>query len=100
MKKIICPQCKGIGYIFPAFPHKVLSNEEIEFFKCDMCNGEKNVSRKHLQWIKIGQKLETKRISKRLTLKRASIEAKIDPIILSKMERGCIKPDVSILKMY
>ena len=99
---IKCPQCKGIGSIFPAFPNKKMLETPIkelqEFFKCDMYNGNKEVSDEITQWKIDGNTLKNKRIEKKIPLRQESQLLDIDNITLSKMERGCIKPNISLLE--
>lgn len=99
---IKCPQCKGIGSILPAFPSQSMIEAPIEelkeFFKCDMCNGNKEVSDEVNQWQIDGDILKDRRIEKRIRIGQESKLLDIDVSILSKMERGCIKPDMSLLE--
>ena len=101
MKNIKCPQCRGMGYILPLFPNqKMLETpieELMEFFKCDMCNGNKEVSDEVNQWQIDGDILKDRRIEKSIRLGQESKLLDIDVSVLSKMERGCIKPDMSLL---
>ena len=101
MKEIKCPQCNGTGHFpFPAFPHKTMLQTPIEelkeFFKCDMCNGKGLVTEEVIGWIADGKALKDIRILKRTLLNKAAKQLDVDIQILSKMERGCINPDVAI----
>ena len=101
VKKIVCPRCKGdFKNVFPAFPHKKMLETSIETlredFKCDMCNGSGKVSEEVLSWIEDGKMLKDKRIAKKIVLRLAAKQLNMDIALLSKMERGCVKPDMSI----
>ena len=98
---IKCPQCKGTGHFpLPAFPHKKMLEtpiEEIkEFFKCDMCNGNKEIIEDVYTWMIDGDIIKDRRIAKRILLRNAPELVNIDIMTLSKMERGSIKPDMAI----
>jgi rubredoxin len=102
--KIKCPDCNGLGCWFPAFPHKEMrdqlnrmTEEEIkELFKCRVCNGSKEVSKETLNWIRDGKLLKDKRIGKEIVLSKAAKMLNVDARILSDMEIGASKPDMSI----
>jgi hypothetical protein len=101
MKEVVCPQCYGTGHFpLPAFPHKKVLETPIEelkvFFKCDMCNGKGLATEEVYGWIADGELLKDRRIAKRICLRNAPEILNIDIQILSKMERGCIKPDMDI----
>ena len=100
---IDCPKCKGGKEplcCFPAFPNKKMlekSNEELmKLFACMQCKGTGRVSDEMTQWIRDGEILKNRRISEKVTLRNACKLLNIQPSILSEMERGVIKPDLSI----
>lgn len=94
---MICPECHGTGKLnFPFFVREEQIKYEKNAIPCDFCNGKKQVSEEVNQWMVGGHLLKYIRISKRMTLRDASRFLKMDVGILSKMERGAIKPDLSL----
>lgn len=83
MKK--CPNCKGIGFVPAIF-------KDISII-CDMCKGTCKVNDEVFGWIEEGLELKNYRINVLgLTLRQASILYNIPAHILSKYERGVLKP--------
>jgi len=100
---IDCPKCKGGKdplCSFPAFPNKKMleknSGELMKFFACTQCGGSGKVVEEMIQWIKDGEILRNKRIAVRVTLRDAAKSLGLQCSMLSEMERGIIKPDMSI----
>lgn len=94
---MICPECHGKGTItFPFLVREQLIKYEKNPIPCDFCNGKKEVSDAVIQWMVGGELLKHIRISKRMKLRDAARFLKMDVQTLSKMERGAIKPDLSI----
>lgn len=73
------------------------SIEELkQFFKCDMCDGRGLSSEIVIGWMADGDIIKDRRIDKELILFKDARQLNMDCKILSKMERGCIEPDMSI----
>ena len=91
-----CPKCNGELFLRIAFPHDI----DMSTIPCIQCEGTGEVPEEMTQWIKDGAILKDKRISKRITLRKASEQFDDDFLVmamkLSSMERGVIKPDMSI----
>ena len=81
-----CPNCKffGDGNIYSFHGEKICV--------CDMCNGTTRVPLIVLWWRLLGWIIKNRTIRKEMTLRNASRFLNIEVTILSKMERGCIKP--------
>lgn len=100
---ITCPKCRGdklSANFLPAFPSKKMLEKTIEelreIFHCTQCGGKGKVPKEMLQWIKDGEILKDKRIKASYTLRNAARMFKIKPSTLSEMERGIIKPNMSL----
>lgn len=99
-----CPKCKGEKIMWGFLPHIKDGKLDIPAIACLQCDGTGEVPEEMNQWIKDGKILKEKRIAKRITLRNMGKELqKIDNIDLyiivmkiSKMERGVIKPNMSI----
>jgi uncharacterized protein YbaR (Trm112 family) len=89
---VICPDCKGEGLVPVAFPH----NRDVTAIICSRCDGAQEVPDETPEWMEKGRELKNKRISKRITLRRACVKLNLDPVMVSKMERGCIDPDPTL----
>lgn len=88
MSLINCHQCGGSGKSF---------FRTGKYIDCDMCEG-KGVCEDNTLWISQGKLMYEWRIGQNITLREASRKFEIDVVILSKMERGIIKPDPEYLK--
>ena len=102
MNKIACHSCKGRGKIIGIFPSYAEYFEEKDRKKvveipCQDCDATGQLPEKSKTWRILGEKLYDARISKRLTLNKASQFLGMDCIILGKMERGVIEPDPKLL---
>jgi DNA-binding XRE family transcriptional regulator len=89
---IPCPRCndkKSVFFWMHNDPH-------ILGIKCTQCNGSGKVPSEMIRWIKDGNILKNRRIKSKLLLKNAAKRLKIDVKTLSAMERGAIKPNMSI----
>lgn len=86
---IDCPICQGEGNL-------KIFNKTIPIIQCHFCDGLKKIEEIHLEWMKYGEELKRKRISKRLTLKQGANSSGIDVSILSDMEMGKIKPNMDL----
>jgi len=99
-----CPKCKGSRITWGFLPRIKDGKLDIPTRPCLQCDAVGVVPEEMNQWIKDGKILKKKRIAKRITLRNMGKELqKIDNIDLaiivmkiSKMERGVIKPDMSI----
>jgi len=96
-----CPTCEGLGKIIglfpvPAYTKKLKKKTKCVEFKCDRCKGSGKISKEGQKWIIDGNTLKDRRIDKLMTLRNAVRFLKMDPIKLSQMERGIIKPDLTI----
>ena len=91
---IQCPECNGEKEIRIAFPH----NRDKPTLSCMQCKGTGEVPEEMIQWMENGEILKDKRISKRMTLRKATKQlGGLDLIMkFSEMERGVIEPDMSI----
>ena len=89
---MICPKCNGDKELRIAFPH----NPEKCTLPCIQCNAKGEVPEEMMQWIKDGKILKDKRIAKKITLRNAVREIGEEVMKISEMERGVIKPDMSI----
>ena len=88
--KTTCHQCSGSGKIF-------LRNGK--FIECDMCEGSGQYIG-NLLWVIQGFKIKDFRMNKAgMTLREFAKHCDIDASNLSKMERGIMKPDWTILKL-
>lgn len=91
-----CPKCNGICFLPLVFSH----NRAKPYIPCIQCDGSGEVPEEMTQWMKVGEILKDKRISKKLTLRDASRQFEGDFLViamkLSNMERGVIKPDMTI----
>jgi len=87
-----CPKCHGWKEIPIAFPHNPYKKE----LPCYQCDATGEVPEEMTQWMADGDILKSKRIDKRMTLRMATIKIDGDAVKLSEMERGVIKPDMSI----
>ena len=100
MDMVTCPRCNGKKYIFPSFPNKEMAdiskNTISNLFICQNCNGNGSISKERSNWIEEGDIIKNRRIEKRITLQNASKITNLSLAILSAMERGVIKPDLSI----
>lgn len=104
MKKMIpCPKCNGGKnplINFPAFPNKkMLEIGEIELlkmFSCRLCKGKGKVPEETSSWIQDGEILKDRRIKSRYTLREAARFLNVLPSMISNMESGVTKPDMSI----
>lgn len=81
--KFKCPQC---------FLGKIYSFHGDEICDCDLCDGTTKISFTKVVWRILGKISKWRRIKARLTLRKAAKILKIEPIELSKMERGVIAP--------
>ena len=98
---ITCPECHGkkkILGVFPVWAEDVPQEKRLPFvvLPCYFCEGKGEVSDEVPEWIKQGKKLASSRRSHWLTLFSAARLLDIPADTLSKMERGQIKPDMSI----
>jgi len=87
-----CDQCNGTGKIFFRL------NNKIPFIDCDICGGTGECEVNAL-WLIQGEKLHDYRIQQEITLREFASIYSIDPSNLSKMERGLIRPEPSLIKM-
>ena len=89
-----CPNCKffGDGNIYSIYGQKICV--------CDMCNGTTKIYLKTLWWRFLGQIIKRRRIKKEIPLRQASLAYRIPVEVLSKMERGCIKPKMLDYKIF
>lgn len=95
-----CPRCRGQKEIPIAFPH----DKDNATLPCLQCNRTGEVSDEMIQWMEDGEILRKKRIEVRCVLRNAARKVaeekdiKMDSaiIMISDMERGVIKPDMSI----
>jgi len=94
--KITCPECNGEKIIRVAFPHTPNNCTA----PCTRCNETGKVLEEMLEWIENGKILKNKRRAKRVTFRSAAkilSDGDLDFVIkLSNMERGVVKPDMSI----
>ena len=82
-----CPECAH------SFDGCVYSIHGEQICVCELCEGTRSVSLKQLYWRFLGQTiLKRKRIKKRITLLKASEKLCIPVRVLSRMERGCMRP--------
>ena len=54
------------------------------------------MNRDVIRWIGAGQRLKDYRVSKRITLRKACTKLNLDVMQVTKMERGCIEPDMDL----
>ena len=91
-----CPKCDGHLFLKIAFPH----DRNRCTIPCIQCDGTGEVPEEMTQWMADGEILKDKRISKRITLRNAARTFDGDfletAMKLSSMERGVIKPDMTI----
>ena len=97
----ICPTCNGSGKLFGIFPHYPddVPKKKRKLFitpDCYRCNGTGKVDKQYKKWIKDGKILKEKRIKKQFTLRNAAKFLRMNPVILSNMECGVIKPNLNI----
>jgi len=92
---MICPKCNGDKELRIAFPHS-----EKCTLPCIQCNAKGIVPEEMTQWIEDGKILKDKRIAKKITLRNMARQLEGDVLEnamkISEMERGVIKPDMSI----
>lgn len=96
-----CPACHGKKYVtglFPVYARSVPRHKRKSCIQlpCPFCNKEGTVPDEVLQWQEDGKILKEKRMAKRLTLRKASKELKMDGSELSDMENGKIEPNMDI----
>ena len=97
-----CHACNGTGQIvgiFPRYSDDVPQEQRkrVIVLPCQDCNGTGKLPEKSKVWRILGEKLFDARIAKRITLKKASELFNIDCVLLSKMERGIVEPDQSLV---
>lgn len=100
-----CPDCKGTGEnakLIPVFlSTRAKTSKLIKLLAfCDRCQGNKKVPNEMAKWIKIGNQMKAKRIRQKITLRKAAQQLKMKSSELSEMERGYIKPDPKIYKVF
>lgn len=88
---ILCTSCDGFGKHFTRPIYDKGKTKVIEI-KCELCNGTGKIEDEKIDWIIKDLELRKYRLSKDLSLRKASEILKIDASNLSKMERGVIKP--------
>jgi len=105
MNMISCPQCKGkkeITGLFPCYNDNVPQEERkpVVFLPCPRCNSKGEVPEEMLTWIEKGAKIKAKRIDEEgITLRQKAKKLGIRCSELSNIERGCVDPDLTILRM-
>jgi hypothetical protein len=86
--KVACPECKGEGAVHgfgcPGFRPITIP--------CDLCKGTKEVDRKFLRWIAMGEQLRVDRRARNKTLREEAQERGMKASDLSDMERGIKEP--------
>lgn len=99
-----CPSCKnGIrGVPLIVHPTWIMTDEELQkawdfISKCDRCNGTGEVSEESAEWIERGKQMKQARLSMRIGMRQSAEVYGIDPLIVSQMERGIVKPDLTLL---
>ena len=84
-----CPECQGKGEILaiacPGFkPVKI---------PCELCRMSGELSPEQAQWVKEGEAMRKDRVGRGLTLRAEAQRRGMDPLRLSHMERGIVKPE-------
>lgn len=98
---MICPDCKGKKKIIGIFPvwadyvHQEKRKPYVEL-DCPRCKATGKVSDETPKWMKQGKIIKNRRLKTKLVLRKAARQIGIDLLMLSEMERGVIKPDLSI----
>ena len=95
-----CPKCKGEKEMRIAFPH----NRNKPTIPCMQCKGTGEVPEEMIKWMQDGEILKEKRIAKKMILREASkclaknegIDSIVAVMRISEMERGVIKPDMTL----
>ena len=93
---MICPSCNGTKKIFALFPIWADSVPEKDRkiyadIPCHDCNNGE-VDDRYNEWLLIVKSMKAERISRKITLRKEAARRGMDASILSKMERGFIKP--------
>lgn len=107
MKMVDCPKCDGgkkPWIHFPAFPNAEMrkslkgktEKQILSMFPCLQCGGQGKIPELMLSWMADGEKLKEKRLSAKMTLRKAAKYLNIHVAVLSDMERGRILPDMEI----
>jgi hypothetical protein len=88
-----CPRCNGSKTIVAA--HVSYANGSHGYgvpFPCDQCAGSGEVPDEMAEWIQAGSAMREERLQRRVTLREEAKRRGMNPVELSRMEFGKIKP--------
>ena len=85
-----CPECAGRGEIMAiACGRKGPVGLSLE---CELCEKTGKISKTKAAWRAAGRKMRDERIGRGVVLRNEAKRRGMDPVVLSKMERGILKP--------
>lgn len=85
-----CPDCKGDGKIFAIGCGK--KGPQMISFDCELCAATGKIGKEKATWVKLGEKMREDRVARGLVLRKEAKRRGMDPLMLSKMERGILQP--------
>lgn len=85
-----CPDCDGKGVILALGCGK--KSPVALSFDCELCEKTGKINEKKNAWRKTGSLMKEERIERGLVLRKEARRRGMDPILLSKMERGIVEP--------
>jgi hypothetical protein len=60
---------------------------------CELCEKTGKIGREKVAWRKAGRRMREERIARRVVLREEAKKRGMDPLLLSRMERGIVKPE-------
>ena len=85
-----CPHCEGKGAIF-GFGCGSKGPVGLAL-DCELCEKTGKIDEKRKKWLAAGSGMKDERIAKGLVLRKEAARRGMNPVDLSRMERGIIEP--------
>jgi hypothetical protein len=85
-----CPDCQGEGHVRAIGCGK--KGPVALIMDCELCGNTGSIDAQRHGWLEEGRKLKDDRISRGLVMRKEAERRGMNPVELSKMERGIIAP--------
>lgn len=86
----VCPECHGEGRILALGCGK--KGPVGLSFDCELCENSGEIDERKSAWREEGRRMKEERIARKVVLRNEAKRRGMDPLTLSRMERGILEP--------